>query len=111
MTLRRLPYHYRSSQEEICIRWEVVSPYWGLQWQCWDLGPASASPALSPAPKAPLSSQAKAVTRLWQLPQTAKMRSSTICAGSSVTYRRECAAKPGSRLGRALAECPRLGQT
>ena len=83
-----MPYHYRSSRQQICIQWEVVRPYWELQWRCWDLGPASASPALCRVLKAPLLSQAKAVTRLWQLSQTAKMRSSTICAGNSVTYRR-----------------------
>src|SRR5262249_11796575 len=41
MILRRLPYHYRSSRQQICIQWEVVRPYWGLQWRCWDLGAAS----------------------------------------------------------------------
>src|SRR5262249_55636997 len=88
MTLRRLLYHYRSSRQQICIQWEVVRRYWALQWRYLDPGPALVSPALPRALKAPLSSQAKAVTRLWQLPQTAKMRSSTICGGSSVTYRR-----------------------
>ena len=47
--------YYCSSRQQICIQWEVVRPYWELQWRCWDLVAASASPALSPAPKAPLS--------------------------------------------------------
>ena len=49
-----------------------------------------------------LSSQAKAVTRLWQLPQTVKMRSSTICAGSSVTYPRR-ASSFGRRVRKSLS--------
>ena len=69
-------------------QWAVVRPHWGLQWRCLDPELASVLPALSQALKAPLSSQAKAVTPLWQLPQTAKTRSSTICAGGSVTCRR-----------------------
>ena len=33
--------YYCSSRQQICIRWEVVRPYWGLQWRCWDLGPGT----------------------------------------------------------------------
>jgi len=56
-----------------------------------DLYPLGGGEAVSGAPmavKARLLSRARAVTRLWRLPPAAKMRSSTICAGSSGTCRR-----------------------